>query len=63
MWQQWERFGVLPALGGWMCQPLSLLIQIKAVDMAYNTAQYIDNGGDMAKLSETQRELWRFIGG
>lgn len=46
-----------------MAQPLSLLIQIKAVDMAYNTAKYIDNGGDMTKLSETQRDLWRFIGG
>jgi len=58
MWQAWERAGVLPASGGWMDQPLPLLVLFGAMNLIRGTWQYYRRDDfDWNKLSPTQTDL------
>jgi len=39
MWQAWRGHGTLPEPGGWLQQPLAIMIQIQAIELVYNTWQ------------------------
>ena len=58
MWQARERFGVMPLQGGWMSQPLPLLVQIDAIDLVHKTWMYKNSKGyQMSKLTPTQADI------
>lgn len=56
-WQQWRRWGTMPAGGGWLDQPLQMLVQMAAINLVFETWQfYRSEQCDFAKMSPTQ--LW-----
>jgi len=56
VWDTWRR-GAWP-LDNWLKTPLSLLAQIAAIDLAFNTASYFHSENpDLSKLSGTQRSI------
>lgn len=64
VWQQWERSGILPFTGGYLEQPLPLLIRINAIDLVYKTKMYMKSkDSDWSKLTKTQIEIVRWIEG
>lgn len=55
-WQQWRKWGTLPAAGGWLDQPLGMLAQMSALNLVFETWQfYRSSECDFAKMSPTQR--------
>ena len=40
MWQAWKHHGQMPMAGGWLDQPLSLWVQIQAIDLVHDTWAY-----------------------
>lgn len=57
-----ERFGILPRSGGWMEQPLALLVKMEAIDLLVKTRQYMAaEGADWTKLSKTQVALNKWV--
>lgn len=64
MWQAWKHHGQMPTAGGWLDQPLSLWVQIQAIDLVHDTWAYKNaKGSDWAKLSPTQLEIIRQLDG
>src|SRR5574341_120002 len=41
MWYENRRSGIWPRAGGWLDQPLSLLVQMKAIELTVDTKQYL----------------------
>jgi hypothetical protein len=63
VWQSWKR-GQLPMTGGWLDQPLALLVQIEAIDLVHQTYRYMaQEKADMGKLSATQMDVIRRLNG
>jgi hypothetical protein len=59
LWQAWKR-GLLPTAGGWLDQPLALLVQIEAIELVHQTYRYMaQEKADMSKLSATQMSILR----
>lgn len=59
-WRDYERFGTLPLSGGWLAQPLDLLVQLQAIDTVVGTYRYKNaKDADWNKLTATQREIIR----
>ena len=64
MWQAWKHHGKMPTSGGWLDQPLSLWVQIQAIDLVHDTWAYKNaKGSDWATLSPTQLEIIRQLDG
>lgn len=64
MWSAWRYHNVYPQAGGWLDQPLDLLVMIEAVDLAFSTRSYLlQKGADFTKLSPTQRALNSWLEG
>jgi len=62
MWQVYNDKDLLPAAGGWLDQPLSVLIGIKAIDLVYHTFKYKNSkDANWGKMSVTQRELIKWL--
>jgi hypothetical protein len=60
MWLAWRERNQLPAKGGWLDQPLPLLVKIDAIEMVYNTWKYKSTkGADWSKMSGLQMEIIR----
>jgi len=58
MWRARERFGTMPLEGGWLSQPLPLLVQIDAIDLVYKTFQYRNSKNyKMSLLTPTQADI------
>lgn len=63
IWQEWQR-GILPHPGGWLAQPLYLINIVQALELTHKTFSYLAlEKSDWSLLTETQRELVRWIGG
>lgn len=60
MYAAWERSGVLPRLGGWMAQPLSVLVQLEAIETTV-TAYRMKRNKLMDKLTPLQRALMTWL--
>ena len=57
-----ERFGILPRSGGWMDQPLALLVKMEAIGLLVATRRFMAvKGADWKDLSATQRALNTWI--
>lgn len=55
-WWYLKQHHTLPDKGGWLSQPLSLLASIEAIDLVYDTWQFIrEKESDWSKLNATQR--------
>jgi len=66
MWNEWRKWGSLPRGGGWLQQPLAMLVKIQAIDMVYHTWMYIKPPGkekpnDWSKLTATQAAIARWL--
>ena len=63
MWWEWRSHGKLPKAGGWLDQPLALLVKINAYDLIYNTFTSNEkrNGYALDKLDATQLEIISWI--
>lgn len=70
-WAAWRRHGTLPYAGGWFDQPLSLLVQILAIDAVYSMLEIRDDKsrdandmprGGLSNMSITQIELGQWLG-
>jgi len=62
MWQNWERFGVLPASGGWADQPLPALVHISGLGLVHRTwSFYRAKEFDMKELTPTQLDLLEWL--
>lgn len=58
MWQAFRLNGTLPQAGGWMEQPLNLLVKIGAIDLIVRTWDHKNEEGyDWSKFSPDQRYL------
>ena len=64
MWQAWTNHGILPRPGGWLDQPLSVLIGIRAVSVVYSTFRdKASDKKDWAEFTATQRALIMWLEG
>lgn len=62
MWKAWRDHGILPAAGGWLDQPLEILVKVQAIDLVVSTAAYMQaKGSDWSKLTATQAALVHWI--
>lgn len=60
MWQAWQRHGTLPRMGGWLDQPLRIMLQILAIDTVFQTWQARrrkDGGLLLEQMNATQRAI------
>jgi len=62
----WEYYkmsgGGLPYEGGYLNQPLSLLVQIEAIELIYSTIQFIrTKDSDWTLLTPTQLDIVRYV--
>jgi hypothetical protein len=60
IYAQYERFGTLPRDGGWLAQPLDLLVQIDAIKNTVE-AYRLKTSEKMDALSATQAEIIRWL--
>jgi len=61
-WQDWRKYGVYPYPGGYVGQPLDLLVKMQALEAVFVTFSYLRNEkADWSKLTKGQRELVRWI--
>jgi hypothetical protein len=61
-WRHWRDKCVYPAAGGYLNQPLALLVQIEAIDLVYQTwAQKTAKDFDWSKFTATQREIIKVL--
>jgi hypothetical protein len=57
-WAEYHRHHTLPCSGGFLEQPLQMLITIGALELVYNTARYTaDSKNDWSKLSKAERDI------
>ena len=64
MWQAWKRHNQLPAAGGWLDQPLHLLVQIEAIETVYQTMSYkTSKGAKWEKMTPLQLDIVRELNG
>jgi len=57
-WSAWRDHGALPYPGGFLSQPLKLMMQIEAVDFVYHTWRCKNNKDfKWSNFTATQREL------
>jgi len=63
MWYENRQTGIWPRAGGWLDQPLSLLTQIKAIDLLVSTKTYLmSKESNWGKLTRLQADLIRWLG-
>lgn len=63
MWYENRRTGIWPRAGGWLDQPLSLLVQMKAIELTVDTKQYLmSKESNWGKLTKLQADLIRWLG-
>ena len=64
-WRDWREHGTLPERGGWYDQELSTLIQLVAINTAYEAfmlaERSIEAGGGFAAMSETQKAVYVWL--
>jgi hypothetical protein len=60
MYAAYERFGTLPQAGGWLAQPLVMLVQLDAIHQTVE-AYRLKQASKMDKLSATQAEIIRWL--
>lgn len=67
-WGQWRNCGGLPYSGGWMEQPLSLLVQMMALETAQRAIETVERGGEekkptkgLAALNGSQLALYTWL--
>jgi hypothetical protein len=61
-WRDWARFGQYPEQGGWLDQPLSLLVHIEAIEMTVQTFRYLQReDADWSTLTAEQVALIRWL--
>jgi hypothetical protein len=59
-WDVWRR-GSWP-FDDWLSAPLVLLVQMTAIDMVYNTKQFMKTkDADWSKLTKTQTDLIKWL--
>ena len=64
MWQAWKRHNQLPTAGGWLDQPLAILIQMEAIETVYQTMRYkTSEGAKWEKMSPLQLDIVRELNG
>lgn len=62
MWYENWRTGLWPRSGGWLDQPLALLVQIKTIDLLVSAKRYMAaKDSDWSKLSALQVDLIRWL--
>ena len=64
MWRLWQRTGQLPKSGGWLDQPLEILVQFEALEMVYQTMRYkTAEGSKWENLTALQLDIVRELDG
>jgi len=62
IWEAYKKSGVLPEPGGWLDQPLDILVQIGAIDTVYETYEYKNSESvKYEKFTPTQRAIIREV--
>ena len=62
MWEHYKQSGGLPETGGWLDQPLAILVQMGVIQTVYETYQYKRRSDvDYEKFTPTQRSLIREV--
>ena len=62
MWHAWRFHNIPPTSGGWMDQPLDVLMKMHVVNMTYDTKIFmISKNSDWSRLTSTQRELAKWL--
>lgn len=57
-WSRWKSDRILPYEGGWLDQPLELLVQMMAVDTTYTVwKNKMDDDHQWAKFTANERQL------
>lgn len=60
LWREWRRHGQYPTAGGWLEQPLSLLVRLNAIEMVYTTYKHKHTKDfDWKLFTPFQREIIR----
>ena len=64
-WAAWSRFGVLPRAGGYLAQPLPLLVQFAAFDACHDMQRIIEreDAKFLSEFSTTQMDLYLWLTG
>lgn len=63
MWYENRRTGIWPRAGGWLDQPLSLLVQMKAIELVVDTKTYLmSKESNWGKLTKLQADMIRWLG-
>ena len=62
-WAAWSRFGVLPRSGGYLAQPLALLVLFAMFDACHEVQRIVEreDGQFLSKFSTTQMELYLWL--
>ena len=61
-WQAWEQHGTLPQAGGWLDQPLALLVIFDVLSLVRATFEYhATQGADWSKETALQQDLIRWV--
>ena len=62
MWHAWRFHNTPPLSGGWMDQPLDVLMEVHVINIVFDTRQFmLSKGADWSKLTATQKELVRWL--
>lgn len=62
IWESYKEAGVLPEPGGWLDQPLAVLVQIGVIQTVYETYQYKRRDDvKYENFSPTQRQIIRQV--
>jgi len=60
IWDNYRKTGGYPEPGGWLDQPLDVVIQMSVIQTTYDTFEYKNtDDSDWSKFTPTQRELIR----
>lgn len=64
MWQSWKKHGIFPLAGGWLDQPLALLVQIEAIEIVHQTMKYkTADGAKWETMTPLQLDIVRELDG
>ena len=62
MWHVWRFHNIPPASGGWMDQPLDVLMQMHVINITYDTKVFMTSkNSDWNRLTATQKELVHWL--